>query len=73
MRLEVARVRTASPAPSARPTIADYEVAYVIISGPGRHRAVDSLPFFSLVNLANTAKDLQALGFTVTVDVVGTL
>jgi uncharacterized protein (TIGR04141 family) len=56
--------------PDARPAISDYEVAYIVVAGPGRHVPSQALPFFSLVNLANTARDLRTLGFRVTLDVV---
>jgi uncharacterized protein (TIGR04141 family) len=58
--------------PTARPAISNYEVVYIVIAGPGRHVPSAVLPFFSLVNLANTARDLGTLGFRVTVDVIGT-
>jgi uncharacterized protein (TIGR04141 family) len=51
--------------PTDRPQRDEYEVGYVVISRSTSRDSPLTLPFFSLVNLASTARRLLALGFRV--------
>ncbi len=54
--------------PTERPTPGDWEIAYVVITrGRRRDDSPYTLPFFSLANLASSAKRLQDRGLKVSV------
>ena len=58
----------ASVLPKGRPSPEDYEISYVVLTrGTPENENPLTLPFFSLVNLAGTARLLRELGFRVSV------
>jgi uncharacterized protein (TIGR04141 family) len=58
----------ADAVPEDPPRASDYEVGYVVITrATPQHQHPLTLPFFSLVNLSMTAKQLQVFGFKVAV------